>query len=125
VERNSIPSYEEAPVGELLPGLVGVVHGPVHPVAEPELIGEADRKPLDLEEVAVLAHPVDDLGAIIPVQKMLDVLPHLEALTEIFLLRHAHLSCTRSSCLVLEIECSASPPPRRRRVWPASRSLRT
>src|SRR5215211_746162 len=87
-----VPGNIDSPVGELLPGLEGVVYGPVHPVAEPELVGEADREVLDLEDVAVLTHPVDYLRAIVPVQKMLDVLPHLEAFTEIFLLRHAHLS---------------------------------
>jgi hypothetical protein len=87
-----VPCDEDAPVGELLPGLEGVVHGPIHPVAEPELIGEADREAVGLEDVAVLTDPINDLRAIVPVQKMLDVLPHLEAFTEVFLLRHAHLS---------------------------------
>ena len=32
-------------VGELAPRLVGVVHGPVHAVAEPELLREVDREP--------------------------------------------------------------------------------
>ena len=87
------PVMKYAPVGELLAGLEGVVNRAVHPVAEPELVGEPDGEPLGLEDVAVLTHPVDDLGAVVPVQKMLDVLPHLEAFSEVFLLRHAHLSC--------------------------------
>ena len=56
-----IPRDEDSPVGKLLPGLEGIVHGPVHPVAEPELIGEADREAFGLEEVAVLTDPVNDL----------------------------------------------------------------
>jgi hypothetical protein len=87
-----VPCDEDAPVGKLLPGLEGVVHGPVYPVAEPELVGEADREAVGLEHVAVLTNPVNDLRAIVAVQEMLDVLPHLETFTKVFLLRHAHLS---------------------------------
>ena len=104
-----VPRDEDAPVGELLARLEGVVHGPVDPVAEPELVGEPDREPLGLEEVAVLADPVDDLGAVVPVQKMLDVLPHLEAFSEVFLLRHAHLSCPTFVSLTSKPSVTHSP----------------
>src|SRR5215212_3024509 len=86
-----VPRYEDAPVRELLPGLEGVVDGPVHPVAEPELVGEPEDEAVDLEDVAVLADPVYHLRAVVPVQEMLHVVPHPEALAEVLLFRHAHL----------------------------------
>src|SRR5215207_9593192 len=87
-----VPRYVDAPVRELLLGLEGVVHRPIHPVAEPELVGETQNKTVGFEDVAVLADPVHDLRAVVSVQEVLDVIPHLEALTIILLLRHAHLS---------------------------------
>jgi hypothetical protein len=87
-----VPGYEDSAVRELLAGLEGVVHGPVHPVAEPELVGEVHREAVGFEDVAVLADPVHGLRAVVPVQKMLDLFAHLETLAEVLLLRHAHLS---------------------------------
>ena len=40
---NDLPHQEDLLVGEFVPGLVGVVHGPIHPVAEAEFLGQPDR----------------------------------------------------------------------------------
>ena len=87
-----VPGYEDAPVRELLPRLEGVVNGPVYPVAEPELVGQAQREPFGFEDVSVLPDPLHHVGAVVAVQKMLDVTPHFEAFAEVFLVLHAHLS---------------------------------
>ena len=63
-----VAGYEDAPVGELLPRLEGVVDRTVHAVAEPELVGQAHRQPVGLEDVAVLADSFDQLGAVVAVQ---------------------------------------------------------
>ncbi len=94
-----VPRDVDAPVGELLAGLEGVVHGPVHPVAEPELVGEPDGEALRREDVAVLAQPVHDLRAVVAVEEVLDVLPHLEALAIILLAFHGHPSSLESKSL--------------------------
>src|SRR5919107_5802801 len=122
---NHVSSDVNALFGKLLAGLEGVVHGPVYPVAEPELVGEPDGQPVGLVEVAVLAYPVDDLGAVVPVQKMLDVLPHLEAFSKVFLVRPAHLSCPTLVHSRSKSECNAFDPTRRRKLLRVSRSPET
>jgi len=84
-----VPRQEDPAVRELLPGLEGVVHGPVHPVAEAELVGEAQGEVPGLEHVVAAPDLVDDLGAVVPVQQVLHLPPHLEAPAEIPLLLHA------------------------------------
>src|SRR5215211_1998427 len=92
-----VPGYVDAPVRELLSGLEGVVHRPIHPVAEPELLGEPEGQTVGLEDVAVLADRIDDLRAIVPIQEVLHVVAHLEAPAEVLLLFHESTSCGRGS----------------------------
>src|SRR5215211_111778 len=94
---DDVPGYVDAPVRELLSCLEGVVHRPIHPVAEPELLGEAQGQTVGLEDVAVLADRVDDLRAVVPIQEVLHVVAHLEAPAEVLLLFHESTSCGRGS----------------------------
>ena len=50
---DDLADQEEPAVGELDPGLVGVVHRPVHPVAEAELPGQPEGQRTDGEPVLV------------------------------------------------------------------------
>ena len=79
----------------LLAGLEGVVHRPIHPVAEAELVGEPDGEAVGLKNVAVRSDAVHHLRAVVAVEEVLDVLPHLKALAVILLAFHREFAPRR------------------------------
>jgi hypothetical protein len=73
----------EVPVGKLATRLVGVLHRPLHAVAEPELPRQADRHVAHDEHAVLRAHAVHDASGIVGIEVFLDVGLEAESLPEV------------------------------------------
>ena len=80
---DDLAHQQQPPVGKLVAGLVGVVDGAIHAVAEPELAGQPERQRTHLEGVIAGAEQVHEAAVIIGVPLLLDRALEPEALTEI------------------------------------------
>src|SRR6266571_2135413 len=105
---DDLADEENAAVGELGARLVGVFHGAVHAVAEPELPRQPEREIADGERVAGSPHGVHDPAVVIAGEGALDGALQPEALAEVGLLHGVNLTGRR--------------PRRGRRRAPAGRS---
>ena len=77
---DDLPGEDHALVREALEGLVRVVDGAVHAVAEPELLREAERHVAHPQHEPVLAEPPHDPGVVVAPDEVLHLGPHAEAL---------------------------------------------
>src|SRR5262249_25243150 len=80
---DDLPDEGDLPLGELLHRLVGVLDGPIDPVAEAELLGEADFDVGEREPEAALADPLDEAAVVVAAQRSLDDGLEAEAFLEI------------------------------------------
>ena len=62
---DDLTDEEKAAVGELVARFVGVLDGPVHPVAVAELLGQSDRHVTDGGPESALAEPVHHLRVVL------------------------------------------------------------
>ena len=76
------PVRKTRAVGKPAPRLIGVVHGPIDAVAEPELAREEDGQPAVLVTVVVGLDRVDELAVVALGEDARDFVLEVEALTE-------------------------------------------
>src|SRR5437870_8365686 len=82
---------EDSLVGELGARLVGVLHGAIHPVAEPELAGQLEGEVADGQGVPMFPDAVDDAAVVVGRERALDVVFEAEAPPEVGLLHEINL----------------------------------
>ena len=93
-------------VGELHPGLVGVVHRPVHPVAEPEFPGQAEGQRSDVEAIVVRPQRLDDRAVVVGDEPPLDLGLEAEAAPEVGAFHGLNLHPSRPA----RVECVGVQP---------------
>src|SRR5207247_10299156 len=98
------------PLGKLGAGFVGVLHGPVHTVAEPELARELERQVADREDVALGADAIHHAAVIVRRERSLDVALETEAASEIGLFHGGQSNrAPRPSRTASMTRCTARP----------------
>src|SRR6266705_4976501 len=88
---DDLADQEDPLVGELGAGLVGVLDGAIHPIAEPELAGQLEGEVAQRQRVSVPADPVDHAAVVVGRERTLDVVSEAEAPPEVGLLHETNL----------------------------------
>ena len=80
---DDLTHQKEPAVGKLAPAFVGVVHRAIHPVAEPELLGQPESQRPALEGVVARPHLLHQRAGVVSRQIPLDLLLEAESAAEI------------------------------------------
>ncbi len=81
---------DDPPARELAPGLIGVLHRPLDPVAEAELLGQPDGHPPGLERIVVRPKEIHEAAGVVGVEGLLDLGLETEAATVVSRIGRRH-----------------------------------